>query len=447
MFKPMKSLPALIAAAVFLISCDPDRGSDQISVPNASVYSSEVVNDWGEVILILSRDSPGFSPPVVARAMGYIGIGLYESVLPGMPEYNTLQGQVNAFSVGTIPKVTVGEQYNWALVANSAMARIVENVFPNASAQNKAAVAQLEADWIAKYATEDLAIKERSIAHGSMVGQAMATFADTDTYQEAFDNNFPSNYIAPTTPGSWEPTWPKYQTALQPYWKDARVWLIENKDGTLPVPPPPYSLAPGSKFHNEALEVYNVVNNLTPEQITIAEFWSDDPQRTATPGGHSFSIALEVLKKEKADLALAAVTFAKLGMAVNDAFISCWNGKYFFNLIRPITYVHRNIDDKWAIPLETPPFPEYTSGHSVQSGAAAQVLTDIFGDNYAFTDNMHLFRGDINGSARSFKSFFEFAEEAAISRLYGGIHFRTGIEVGVDQGKKVGKNIGKIKFK
>jgi hypothetical protein len=234
---------------------------------------------------------------------------------------------------------------------------------------------------------------------------------------------------------------------LQPYWKDARVWLIENKDGTLPVPPPPYSLAPGSKFHNEALEVYNVVNNLTPEQITIAEFWSDDPQRTATPGGHSFSIALEVLKKEKADLALAAVTFAKLGMAVNDAFISCWNGKYFFNLIRPITYVHRNIDDKWAIPLETPPFPEYTSGHSVQSGAAAQVLTDIFGDNYAFTDNMHLFRGDINGSARSFKSFFEFAEEAAISRLYGGIHFRTGIEVGVDQGKKVGKNIGKIKFK
>jgi hypothetical protein len=447
MFKPMKSLLALSAAAVFLISCDPDRGSEQVKLPNASVYSSEVVNDWGEVILILSRDTPGFSPPVVARAMGYIGIGLYESILPGMPEYNTLQGQVNSFSLGTIPKVTIGENYNWALVANSALARVVENVFPNASAQNKATVAQLEADWIAKYATEDLAIKERSITHGSMVGQAMATFADTDTYQEAFKNNFPSDYKAPTTPGSWEPTWPKYQPALQPYWKDARVWLIENKGGTLPAPPPPYSIVPGTKFHNEALEVYNVVNNLTPEQITIAEFWSDDPQRTATPGGHSFSIALEVLKKEKADLALAAITFAKLGMAVNDAFISCWNGKYIFNLIRPITYVHSNIDNTWVIPLETPPFPEYTSGHSVQSGAAAQVLTDIFGDNYAFTDNMHLSRGDIDGAARSFKSFYEFANEAAISRLYGGIHYRTGIEVGVDQGKKVGKNIGKIKFK
>jgi hypothetical protein len=156
---------------------------------------------------------------------------------------------------------------------------------------------------------------------------------------------------------------------------------------------------------------------------------------------------LEVIRNEKSDLAMAAVTFAKLGIAVNDAFISCWNGKYFFNLIRPITYVHRYIDDTWVIPLETPPFPEYTSGHSVQSGAAAQVLTDIFGDNYAFTDNMHLSRGDIDGSPRSFKSFYAFANEAAISRLYGGIHFRTGIEVGVDQGKKIGKNIRKIKFK
>lgn len=447
MFKNFKSLLALFAVTVFLISCDPNNGSEQVTAPNASVYSSDLVNDWGELILILSRDTPGFSPPVVARAMGYIGIGLYESILPGMPEYKTLQGQVNAFSIGTIPKANIGENYNWALVANSALARIVENVFPNASAENKASIAQMEADWIAKYTTEDSAIKEKSIAYGSSVGKAMADFADTDTYQQAYANNFPLNYTAPTTLGSWEPTLPDFKPALQPYWKDARIWLTENKDGTLPVPPPPFSTEPGSKFLNEANEVYSVVNNLTPDQKTIAEFWSDDPQRTSTPGGHSFSIALGVLKKEQADLELAAVTFAKLGMAVNDAFISCWNAKYKFNLIRPITYVHRYIDNSWTILLDTPPFPEYSSGHSVQSGAAAQVLTDLFGENYAFTDNMHVSRGDIDGSPRSFKSFFEFADEAAISRLYGGIHFRTGIEVGVDQGKKVGKNIGKIKFK
>lgn len=447
MKKILKSLFFLFGTTLFLISCDPTDGPEQITTPNASVYSSDLVYDWGNLILILSRDTPGFSPPVVARAMGYIGIGLYESVLPGMPEYRTLQGQLSAFPVGTIPQATIGEQYNWDLVANSALARIVANVFPNASGENKAAILQMEADWIEKYTTEDLAIKERSIAYGSLVGEAMADFADSDTYHEAYAHNFPSTYTPPTTPGSWEPTLPDFRPALQPYWKDARIWLTENKEGTLPVPPPPFSVESGSQFFEEANEVYQVVNNLTPAQKTIADFWSDDPQRTSTPGGHSFSIALGVLKKEQANLELTVVTLAKLGIAINDAFISCWNAKYTYNLIRPITYVHRYIDDSWTIPLNTPPFPEYSSGHSVQSGAAAQVLTDIFGENYAFTDNMHVSRGDIDGSPRSFKSFYEFADEAAMSRLYGGIHFRSGIEVGLIQGIEVGKNIRKITFK
>lgn len=442
-----RSLLAIVATAVLTIACHPDRGNEKVIVSPTSTYSSEVVLDWGELILILSRDCPGFSPPVVARAMGYIGISLYESVQGGMPQYKSLQGQLNEFEIGTLPKVQPGEKYIWDLVANSALARIVENVYPNASTSNQAAIGQLEADWIEKYADEDPELLNKSIAYGNAVGEAMAAFADTDTYQEAYAHNFPTDYVAPTTPGSWEPTLPGFQSALQPYWKDARVWLTENVDGTLPVPPLPFSTDPNSDFYAEAMEVYSVVNNLTEEEITIAEFWSDDPQRTATPGGHSLSIALEVLRNENADLALAALTFAKLGMAVNDAFISCWNAKYIYNLIRPITYVHRYIDNTWEIPLNTPPFPEYTSGHSVQSGAAAQVLTDIFGENYAFTDNMHLSRGDIDGSPRSFNSFFEFADEAAISRLYGGIHFRAAIEVGVDQGMQVGKNIGKIKFK
>ena len=447
MFKPMKSLLAVITVAVLAFACHPDHGSDKVIVPTASTYSSEVVNDWGELILVLSRDCEGFSPPVVARAMGYIGIGLYESVHYGMPGYKTLQGQLNQFSVGTLPKAHLGEKYNWVLVANSAMARIVTNVFPNASLENKAAIAQLEADWIAKYETEDIVINDKSISYGNAVGTAMANFADTDSYKDAYANNFPSDYVLPEGPGFWVPTFPKWQLPLQPYWKDARVWLVENVDGTLPPPPPPYSEEVNSAFYKEAKEVYDVVNVLTEEQRTIADFWADDPQRTATPGGHSFSIALEVLRNENADLALAAITFAKLGMAVNDAFISCWNAKYIYNLLRPITYVHEHIDGNWIIPLDTPPFPEYTSGHSVQSGAAAQVLTDIFGENYAFTDNMHLSRGDIDGSPRSFDSFFDFADEAAISRLYGGIHFRSAIIVGVDQGKAVGENIGKIKFK
>ena len=134
-------------------------------------------------------------------------------------------------------------------------------------------------------------------------------------------------------------------------------------------------------------------------------------------------------------------------MGIHDAFISCWKAKYFYNLIRPITYIHEHIDDTWSIPLATPPFPEYTSGHSVQSGATAEILTDLFGENYSFVDSTHVNRTDIDGSPRSFNSFYEFADEAAISRLYGGIHYRAAIDIGVEQGIKVGENIAKLQFK
>ena len=156
---------------------------------------------------------------------------------------------------------------------------------------------------------------------------------------------------------------------------------------------------------------------------------------------------MQILASEKANLARAAEVYAKLGMGVHDAFVSCWKTKYETNLIRPITYIHEYIDDSWTNPLPTPPFPEYTSGHSVQSGATAQILTDLLGENYAFVDRTHITRTDIDGSARSFSSFYEFADEAAISRLYGGIHYRAAIELGVEQGIEIGKNIGTLQFR
>jgi len=223
--------------------------------------------------------------------------------------------------------------------------------------------------------------------------------------------------------------------------------MVENIQPLLPIAPPEYSTDPSSDFYLEAIEVYETVNNLAPDEKVIAEFWSDDPGNTATPPGHSNSIMLQILKSENANLATTAELYAKLGMALHDAFISCWYAKYVYNLIRPISYIHEHLEDNWTIPLATPPFPEYTSGHSVQSGATAQVLTDFFGDDYAFTDNMHVNRTDIDGTPRSFSSFYDFADEAAISRLYGGIHYRAAIDIGVDQGKGIGQNIATLDFK
>jgi len=210
-----------------------------------------------------------------------------------------------------------------------------------------------------------------------------------------------------------------------------------------------YSEDPNSPFFADGMEVYETVKNLTPEQVAIARFWSDEPSESFTPPGHSVSIATQVLRQENATLEMAAETYAKVGIAVADAFISCWNVKFTYNLIRPISYIQAVIDPTWnkpevTDPVLTPPFPEYTSGHSVQSTAVAAVLTDLFGEDYQFTDNSYAERG-IPG--RTFNSFFEAADEAAISRLYGGIHFRSAIEQGKQQGRCIGEKTNAIAFR
>ncbi|MEZ4686011.1 MAG: vanadium-dependent haloperoxidase [Bacteroidia bacterium] len=406
-----------------------------------------VANDWMSLVLDLTKDGKGFTPPVAARAFGYIGLTLYQSVLPGMPEYKSMEGQVNGLDAGSLPQPDADELYNWAIVANTAVATAVRACFSNASDEQKAAIDALESKWISAFPDTKQKVIDRSVNFGKDLGSSMVVYAASDDQADCFNKNFPADYIAPTGEGLWVPTPPAYQTALQPYWKDVRPFITQNVGGALPIPPPTFSRDPNSAFWGELVEVYDAVNNLTAEQMVIAEYWSDDPGLTATPPGHSLSILIQVLQQENANLDFAAEAFAKLGMAVHDAFVSCWNAKFTYNLVRPITIIHEDIDPNFSIPLNTPPFPEYTSGHSVQSGAAAQVLTDLFGDNYAFVDHTHEARTDIDGSARSFTSFYDFADEAAISRLYGGIHYRAAIEVGVSQGKIVGTNIGALDFK
>ncbi|MDQ3248890.1 MAG: vanadium-dependent haloperoxidase, partial [Chloroflexota bacterium] len=209
-------------------------------------------------------------------------------------------------------------------------------------------------------------------------------------------------------------------------------------------PPPAYSTDPASLFYAEAQEVYAATTQLTTEQEAIAQFWADIAGETVTPSGHSISILSQVLRQKGATLDVAAVAYAKVGMAVADSFITCWRTKYQYNVLRPVTYIQAVIDPAWLPHIATPPFPEYTSGHSVQSAATAAVLTDLFGDNYAFTDRTHDAR---SLAPRSFKSFAEAAEEAAISRLYGGIHYRAAIENGLEQGQCIGARINALQMK
>ncbi len=411
-------------------------------------YSSQVVTQWMDLLLKLTQEGPGFTPPVAARAFGYTSLTLYESVRPGMPGYKTMAGQVNDLTIGMLPQVK-DKAYHWGAVANAALATIIRSCYNNASTENLTAIDELEAYFTTQvFSTEaNRNILNRSVAYGKGVGEAMVAYTISDNQGACYDNNFPESYVPPTGDGLWVPTLPDFQRALQPYWGEVRPFVTKNVETPMPPPPPVYSTNPASAFWMETMEVYNTVKNLTAEQKVIAEFWSDDPGTTATPPGHSISILKQILEDEDANLALAAEAFAKMGMGLHDAFISCWHAKYAYNLIRPITVIHQYIDQGFAIPLVTPPFPEYPSGHSVQSGAAAQILTDLFGNDYSFTDHLHESRTDIDGRARSFDSFDDFAEEAAISRLYGGIHYRAAIELGVVQGKEIGSNISNLVFK
>ena len=188
----------------------------------------------------------------------------------------------------------------------------------------------------------------------------------------------------------------------------------------------------------------NFSEYLTEEQKDIARFWSDDPGTTFTPPGHGISIANQLIEKEGFDLMKTAETYCRVGIAASDAFISCWKCKYKFSMLRPVTFINTAIDSKWSAYLSNPPFPEYTSGHATVSGAIAIVLSDTFGYNYAFTDNSHSNKAY---KPRSFDNFWDYANEAAMSRLYGGIHYRSSNDNGLINGKRIGLAACQLKLK
>lgn len=437
------SFRLLLLSMILLIGC---RSLNR-STPTAD-FSADLANDWFTLQLQLIKETSGFTPPVASRALGYSGLTLYEAVVNGMPEHNSLVGQLNELS--ELPQPQAGQSYHWPSAANAALATISRALFPTASAENLTTIDALEALYAAQFATQvDAAIIERSAAFGTTLAQAVYQYSLTDGGHEGYLHNFPADYVPPVGDGMWEATPPAFQSALQPYWGDNRAFVLESGAQCVPDAPTAFSTEPDSAFYGEAMEVYTAVQDLTLEEEAIALFWADDPGATFTPPGHSVSIANQILRQQSASLDFAAETYARLGIAVADAFIGCWYGKYEYDLIRPITYIQAHIDENWNTPnitdpVITPPFPEYPSGHSTQSGAMTAVLTAIFGDNFAFTDETHTAAGM---AARSFASFDEAADEAAISRLYGGIHFRPAIELGVEQGKCIGAQVNALAWR
>ncbi len=405
-----------------------------------------VATDWFKLSLELVQQTPGYSPPVASRAFAYLGVTLYEAVEPGFMGYQSLAGQLNGLE--PLPQPEVGKTYHWPTVANSALASITQKMFASATPENLAKVRALESKFSNRFKVFlEPEVFEASVSQGQAVAEAIYAWSMTDGGHEGYAHNVREDYLVSIGPGLWESTPPAFGKPLQPTWGNNRSFILAGSE--CPVTPPlAYSEDPASAFYNQAQEVYQTVSHLSDEGREIALFWADGPAETATPPGHWISIVTRVLSEGGYGLEHSSVTYAKLSITLADAFIVCWKEKYQYNLLRPISYIQKVIDVNWNTPditdpVVTPPFPEYPSGHSVQSSAAATVLTDLFGE-VAFTDHTHDKRGF---APRSFTSFWDAAEEAAVSRLYGGIHFRAAIEQGLVQGQCIGQKALLLQFK
>jgi membrane-associated phospholipid phosphatase len=405
-------------------------------VATSGDFDAAVPAAWFDLAYALARDEK-LVPPVAARLFGYAGVTLYEAVAPGIPGAASLAGQLN--ELAPLPQPDPQAAYHWPAVANAALGTLFRTLLANGSGETQRAIQDLERrlqDELAANVAPD--VLQRSTAQGQLVGLAIFDWAQADGY--AYLNN--CAYTAPSGAGLWEPTPPGFAAALQPCWGQMRPFVLrERSDECQPTVRPVYSEDIASPFFLEALEVYQTVQNLTPQQQEIARFWADDAGQTGTPPGHMLSILTRVVRDRGLALDAAAEAYARLGIALADSFISCWQTKFATDVPRPVTVINKLIDPAWTPPVTTPPFPEYTSGHSVQSGAAAAVLAALFGDEFAFTDHTH----DALGYApRSFDSFKAMAGEAAISRLYGGIHYRSAIDVGLAQGACIGARVNSL---
>jgi hypothetical protein len=398
--------------------------------------SREVLLTWHKLILELVRHTATYMPPVAARAFGFIGISAHEALASVTPGLASLAGQVNALTA--LPAPPSGA-IDVPCVLHACLADMVAELFSNTGPTGQRAMEAMGRK-LGELASAGVAADavDRSVAHGRAVARHILAWAATDGGAVIQNLGFPMDYTTSDAPGAWVPTTVlvrMQQAPLLPGWGGNRTMALPRGDAADAPPHPAYDEAPGSAFHAAATEVYATSKSLTDEQRLIARFWSDDAMLTFTPAGHWIAIVLQIAERDALPVETIAATLAKLGVAQNDAFISCWSTKFKYNLLRPVTFIKRHIDPAWEPLLLTPPFPEYTSGHSTQSAAAAVVLTSVFGEGFAFDDSSHV---DEGLPVRRFPSFAAAAEEAAMSRLYGGIHFRFGNAEGTAQGRAVG---------
>jgi len=381
-----------------------------------------------------------FSPPVASRIYAYLSVAGYEVARQADTSYPSLAGQLHGLT--NIPAPDALQPLSYSLATVQAILLVGK-----ALVISEERVGQFREAILKEFKAAGMPenVFRNSLAYGEKVAGIVLAWAAKDNYKQT--RSLPK-YDPDNDSDSWKPTPPAYMKAVEPHWSGLRTFLLDSATQFKPLPPSVFSVDTASAFYKEAWEVYSTVAHVTPLQREIANFWDCNPfkmnvsghvmfaTKKISPGGHWINITALTCQKIQADYIRSAQAYACVSLVIADAFISCWDEKYRSKLIRPESYINQYIDGGWMPLLQTPPFPEHTSGHSVVSSSAAVILTDLFGENFAFTDSTE---NEFGILPRQFTSFQQAAQEAAISRLYGGIHYRRAINTGLDEGARIGR--------
>jgi hypothetical protein len=403
---------------------------------NSCPFGADPTNDAMNLITeVIVYDV--FSPPVTSRIYAYTSIAGYTAYAysTGMTPFTE---RLNEFPA--IPKERPNQPLCPSLVSTTAMFMTAKSFLFSEAMVDSSLNVMVENVY---KPVLDQATIDASIAYGSSIAKQIIAWSAKDGYR---DTRKMERYTPVEGLSYWEPTPPDHADAVEPYWTLIRPFVMDSAAQCKPDDLVAFSELPGSTFYKNAVEVMETKNTLTDEQIATVWFWDDNPfvtvhqghlvyaKKKVSPAGHWIGITQIAIEQSGADMEKALRSYAMVSIGLADAFISCWDEKYRSNLLRPVTYINKYIDPTWEPYLQTPPFPEFTSGHSVISASASMILTELYGDNFTYTDNVLSKYGQ---PTRTFSSFVDAANEAAYSRIYGGIHYRPGIEVGVSQGRKV----------
>jgi hypothetical protein len=450
-FQPILSVTIL---AVILVSCqkeidkNPVLREEQVTAPanqshghlqQTKTFSSEVVQKWLDMKVRILRQAQEQNTPSGFHVTGFysaLGLSLYESVVPGMPAYQSLSDQLN--DMPAMPSTIPGMAYHWAACANAALAQIFRSFLPNTSAANKVAIDSLENALNIFYLSEvNAPTFERSKEFGKAVAQAVFSWTQTDGF---FAINPP--YVTPVGPGLWQPTPPGFAAPLTPYFGNTRTLMPEVLNENYPPPPLSYSTTPGSGFYNSMVEIYNTTSMLlNPVLKAQANYWR------GTAGGSGFITWYAILRRVLAEqgneamLDKAAITYCKMGIVIKDAAIATYKAKYYYNELAPITYIRNVLGfNTWNSDFPTTPLPCYPELHSMQNSACAAVLTQEFGDNYQVnTNGVHP-----NGlPGYIFNSFADAAIHGNQSRLLAGVGTQHAVIGGAEIGSKTAEYLNK----